>query len=69
MSISIRALDPVFHYSKLVADNVVEKTHPAFSYLEAGLVRCVTHKSFTAFLKKLLFKIGLDPSKLFGIFI
>ena len=66
MSSSIRALDPVFHYSKLVAENVVERTHPAFSYLEAGLVRCVTHRSFTEFLKKLLFKIGLDPSKWTG---
>ena len=63
---SITALDPVFHYSKLVAENVVERTCPAFSYLEAGLVRCVTHRSFTEFLKKLLFKIGLDPSKWTG---
>lgn len=63
---SITALDPVFHYTKLVAENVVEMTCPAFSYLETGLVRSVTHRSFTEFLKKLLVKIGLDPSKWTG---
>lgn len=63
---SILALDPVFHYSKLVSENVVERTCPAFSFLDSGRVRCVTHKSFTEFLKKLLFKIGVDPGKWTG---
>ena len=62
----IVALDPVLHYSKLAATNLVPGTFPAFSYLESGNVKCVTHRSFTDFLKKCLVKIGLDPSSWSG---
>ena len=57
---NIVALDPVFHYQKLVSENVVPSTCPAFTYVDNG-VKCVTHKSFTDFLKVLLSKIGLNP--------
>ena len=63
---SILALDPVSHYSKLLVENPVSLTCPAFSYIEAGIVKCVTYKSFTVFLKSLLVKIGLDPSRWSG---
>ena len=57
----ITALDPVYHYQKLVHENPVQRTCPAFSFLEKGVVKCVTYQSFTAFLKVLLTKIGLNP--------
>ena len=57
----ILALDPVIHYQKLVSENVVPSTCPAFSYLVNGVVKCVTRKTFTDYLKKLLVKIGLNP--------
>ena len=59
---AIRALDPVFHYEKLVVEHRVPDTYPAFSYSEQGAVKCVTRRSFNAYLKSLLLKIGLDPS-------
>ena len=62
----IQALNPVYHYTKLVSENVVQGTCPAFSFYEAGLLKCVTHKSFTDYLKYLLVKIGLDPSSWSG---
>ena len=62
----IIALDPGFHYSKLVAENVVERTCPVFSFYEANVLKCVTHRSFTEYLKLLLFKIGVDPNKWSG---
>ena len=58
---SIKALDPVFHYSKLVSEHVMPGNFPAFSFYAAGIVKCVTHQSFTTFLKLLLVKIGLNP--------
>ena len=58
----VNALDPVFHYNKLVSENEVPKFYPAFSYIINGVIKCVTHKSFTNYLKCLLMKIGLDPS-------
>ena len=58
----IVALDPALHYSKLVTMNIVPGTSPAFSYIEAGILKCVTHRSFMDFLKKCLVKIGLNPS-------
>ena len=57
------ALDPVFHYSKLCQENVVPQTHPAFSFYENGVEKCVTYGSFTSFLKIMLRKIGVDPTK------
>ena len=62
----ILALDPVLHYQKLVTENIVPRTCPAFSYLVNGTVKCVTHKSFTDYLKTLLVKIGLDPNNWSG---
>ena len=58
---NIVALDPVFHYQKLVSENLVPRTCPAFTYLDNVGVKCVTHKSFTDFLRMLLSKIGLNP--------
>ena len=52
--------------AKLLAENPAERTCPAFSFYEAGLLKCVTHKSFTAYLKFLLVKIGLNPSQWSG---
>ena len=50
----IRALDPVWHWSKLVTENVAPPNYPAFTYLAKGYFKCVTHNSFTNYLKKLL---------------
>ena len=58
---SIHALDPVYHYSKLVSKNVVPGHFPAFSFYENDKLNCVTHQSFTKYLKLLLRMIGLDP--------
>ena len=63
---SVRALDPVFHYSMLVHEHVVPPNYPAFSFIEAGVIRCVTHRSFTEYLRYLLVCIGVDPSKWSG---
>jgi hypothetical protein len=62
----VQALDPVFHYSRLVCGNIVPANYPAFSYYEAGLIKCVTHKSFSDYLKLLLQKIGVDPNRWTG---
>ena len=59
---NIQALDPVFHYRKLVVENVVSPIFPAFSFFLGSRLKCVTHKSFTEKLKNLLVKIGLDPN-------
>ena len=59
---NIQALDPVFHYRKLITENVVSPMYPAFSYILGSRLKCVTHKSFTEKLKTLLVKIGLDPN-------
>ena len=66
VSSSIMALNPVFHYYKLVSENPTDPTSPAFSYYEKGCLKCVTHKSFVEYLKFLLVKIGLDPSQWSG---
>ena len=58
---NVRALDPVFHYESLILNNVLPKNYPAFSYFENGKIKCVTHKSFTDFLKFLLRQIGVNP--------
>ena len=63
---SITELDPVYHYGKLVAENPCPDHYPAFSYYHGGSVKCVTHKSFTTYLKSLLVKIGLDPNQWSG---
>ena len=63
---TVPALDPVSHYSKLVAENAVPGSCPAFSFFEAGVLKCVTQKSFRDYLKFLLIKIGLDPSRWSG---
>ena len=57
---NIKALDPVFHYVKLITENVVPANCPAFSYISNGVLKCVTHRSFTSNLKSALFKIGLN---------
>ena len=59
---SILALDPVFHYQKLLSEHNVPSSCPAFSFYIRGVLKCVTRKSFTDYLKALLFKIGLDPN-------
>ena len=59
---AISALDPVFHYSKLVSEHPVPDNCPAFSYVEGGVVKCVTQRSFNNYLKSLILKIGLDPN-------
>ena len=58
---NIQSLNPVFHYQKLSSENVVPTNFPAFSYLINGVIKCVTYKSFTAYLKSGLMKIGLNP--------
>ena len=35
---SVRALDPVFHYSKLLNDHLVQPNCPAFAYIDAGAI-------------------------------
>ena len=62
----IKALDPVSHYERLLRENPVDKNYPAFSFLQNGRISCVTHRTFTAFLKQLLRRIGLDPDKWSG---
>ena len=63
---TVKALDPVMHYTKLIAENVVPSNFPAFSFIEKNAVKCVTYSSFTRFLKMLLRKIGGDPDKWSG---
>ena len=63
---SMVALDPVFHYSKLLSENPAGWDSPAFSFQEKGTFKCVTHKSFVEYLKYLLVKIGLDPAQWSG---
>ena len=63
---SIIALNPVYHYSKLVSENPAGYDSPAFSFYEKGVLKCVTHKSFVEYLKSLLIKIGLDPAQWSG---
>ena len=58
---AITALNPVYHYEKLIRENPVQRTCSAFSFLDNGIVKCVTYQSFTDFLKVLLVKIGLNP--------
>ena len=58
---NVKALDPVFHYVKLITENVVPDNCPAFSYISNGVLKCVTHRSFTSNLKSALSKIGLNP--------
>ena len=58
---NIQALDPVYHYSKLVTEHAVPDNYPAFTFVESGKIKCVTYRSFTQFLKSLLVKIGLKP--------
>ena len=66
VSCDILALNPVYHYYLLVTNNVVHDSKPAFSFYEAGQIKCVTHGSFTNYLKQLLVKIGLDPLRWSG---
>ena len=66
MQSQIKALDPVWHYSKLINENNVSGIYPAFSYIENRNVKCVTYNSFTNYLKQLLIKIGVDPSRWSG---
>ena len=54
------ALNPVFHYEKLLRENIVPVNYPAFSFIENSRIKCVTHRSFSSFLKLLLSKIGLN---------
>ena len=63
---NIRALDPVFHYSKLIYEHVAPNDSPAFTFYDSGRIKCVTHRSFTQFLKLLLKKIGLNPDEWSG---
>ena len=55
---NILALDPVFHYQKLVSEHNAPSSCPAFSFYIRGVLKCVTRKSFTDY----LCKIGLDPN-------
>ena len=59
---SVAALDPVFHYSKLISENIVCGNFSAFSFIANNGIKFVTYKSFMAFLKQLLINIGLDSS-------
>ena len=63
---SIKALNPVFHYCKLLVENPTALTSPAFSFYENSQLKCVTHKSFVEYLKYLLVKIGVDPAQWSG---
>ena len=56
------AFNPVFPYQKLVYEHNVPNSCPAFSFYVRGVLKCVTRKSFTDYLKALLCKIGLDPN-------
>ena len=58
---NICALDPVLHYAKLVNENPTPDESPAFSFYENGSFKCVTHQSFTNYLKTLLRRIGVNP--------
>ena len=54
------ALDPVFHLKKLFeVDIPAEK--PAFSFIENGLLKCITYDYFTKKLKSLLTLAGYSP--------
>ena len=56
----VRALDPVFHLKKLF-ETYIPSNYPAFSYMERGVVKCITYSHFTAKLKSLLDSAGYSP--------
>ena len=53
---NVLALDPVHHYSKLISENNVGNFYPAFSFVNKGRIQCVTYKSFTIILEKIVSK-------------
>lgn len=62
-----RALDPVFHLDRLFEQTRAPLDHPAFSYrTQSGQLAFVSHKLFTAKLKKLLSTAGFSPERFSG---
>ena len=62
-----RALDPVFHLDLLLTATGAPLDYPAFSYrTKSGSISFITHKVFTAKLKKLLAEAGFSPEKFSG---
>ena len=58
---NIKALDPVFHLSKLFSSDI-SPLYPAFSYVENGTIKCITYTLFTKKLKELLDIAGYSPA-------
>ena len=54
------ALDSFFHLKKLFLTDITDDM-PAFSYLERGMLKCVTYDIFTKRLKALLALAGYAP--------
>ena len=57
---SNHALDPISHLRKLFSQNIPDDK-PAFSYFEAGTLKCITYDVFTKRLKALLTLAGYSP--------
>ena len=55
------ALDPIFHL-KLLLSQDISPQKPAFSYLERGVLKCITYDVFTNRLKSLLTLAGYSPA-------
>ena len=60
------ALDPVFHLKELFSRFPLASSHPAFSYIEKGKIKCITYDSFTKELKRLLNLAGLKADSFSG---
>ena len=57
---NVRALDPIFHFKKLMS-TPISPISPAFSYIEEGKLKCITYTQFTTRLKELLDCAGYSP--------
>ena len=56
----IIGLDPIFHL-KLLLSTDISPLRPAFSYIDRGVIKCITYSIFTKRLKELLNLAGYSP--------
>ena len=66
LSNPIQALDPVYHLKELFQRFPLSGCLPAFSYLEKGILKCISYDGFTKELKRLLNLAGLRADSYSG---